>query len=38
MGTGKVSLPTAAFTEDTHMVGTEFRENFGLWSLILTRQ
>ena len=32
MGTGKVSLPTAAFKEDTDtdMFSAEFREAFGL--------
>ena len=29
MGTGKISLPTAAFKE-TNMFSTEFREGFGL--------
>ena len=42
MGTGKVSLPTAAFKEDTGMFSpvfsTEFREGFGLWSLIMAIQ
>ena len=28
--TGKISLPTAAFKEDTNMFSTEFREGFGL--------
>ena len=30
MGTGKNSLPTAAFKEDTNMFSTEFKEGFGL--------
>ena len=34
----KISLPTAAFKEDTNMFSTEFREGFGLWSLIMAVQ
>ena len=35
----KISLPTAAaFKEDTNMFSTEFREGFGLWSLIMAIQ
>ena len=34
----KISLPTAAFKEDTDMFSTEFREGFGLWSLIMAIQ
>ena len=32
----KISLPTAAFKEDTGMFSTEFTEGFGLWSLIMS--
>ena len=39
MGTGKISLPTAAFKEeDTNKFSTEFREGFALWSLIMAIQ
>ena len=38
MGTGKNSLPTAAFKEDTNKFSTKFRKGFGLWSLIMTVQ
>ena len=38
METGQISLPTAAFKEDTNMFSTEFREGFGLWSLIMATQ
>ena len=38
MGTGKISLPTAAFKEDTDVFSTEFREGFGLWSWIIAIQ
>ena len=38
MGTGKISLPGAAFKEDTNMFSTEFRESFSLWSLIMAIQ
>ena len=34
----KISLPTAAFKKDTNMFSTEFREGFGLWSLIMVIQ
>ena len=34
----KISLPTAAFKEDTNKFSTEFREGFGLWSLIMAIQ
>ena len=34
----KNSLPIAAFKEDTSICGTEFREGFGLWSLIMAVQ
>ena len=34
----KISLPTAAFKEDTNKFSTEFREGFGLWSLIMAVQ
>ena len=34
----KISLPTAAFKEDTNMFSSEFRETFGLWSLIMATQ
>ena len=30
----KIPLPTAAFQEDTNMFSTEFREGFGLRSLV----
>ena len=38
MGTGKISLPTAAFKQDTNMFSTEFREGFGLLYLIMATQ
>ena len=34
----KISLLTAAFKEDTNKFSTEFREGFGLWSLIMAIQ
>ena len=34
----KISLPTAAFKEDTNMFSTEFRECFGLWCLTMAIQ
>ena len=34
----KISLPTAAFKKDTDMFSTEFKEGFGLWSLIMAIQ
>ena len=34
----KISLPTAAFKEDTNMFSTEFREGFDLWSLTMAIQ
>ena len=34
----KISLPTAAFKEDTNMFSTEFREGFGLLYLIMAIQ
>ena len=34
----KISLPTAAFNEDTNTLNTEFREGFSLWSLPLAVQ
>ena len=36
--TGKNSLPIAAFKKDTNILSTEFREDFGLWSLIMAVQ
>ena len=38
IGMEKISLPTAAFKEDTHMFSTEFREGFGLSSLMMAIQ
>ena len=38
MGTGKNSLPTAAFREGTNMFSAEFREGFGRWSLVMAIQ
>ena len=38
MGTGKISLPAAAFKEDPNMFSTEFGESFSLWSLIMAIQ
>ena len=35
---GKNSLKIAAFKEDTNIFSTEFREGFGLWSLIMATQ
>ena len=34
----KISLPIAAFKENTNMFSTEFREGFGLWYLIMAIQ
>ena len=31
----KISLPTAAFKEDKNMFSTEFRDGFGLRSLVM---
>ena len=34
----KISLPTAAFKEDTNMFSSELREGFSFWSLIMAIQ